>query len=57
MLKRFLVPEADQVMVTEQAARSATQAIFEKMGLTEQDAAQATKPVRRAQHLVQLRPG
>jgi len=42
MLERFLVPEADRVLVSETAARSATQAIFEKMGLPEQDAAVAT---------------
>ena len=42
MLKRFLVPEEDQVLVKEEAVRAATQAIFEKMGLTEGDAALAT---------------
>jgi L-2-hydroxycarboxylate dehydrogenase (NAD+) len=42
MLKRFLVPEADQVLVSEQAARTATQAIFEKMGLPAADAELAT---------------
>lgn len=42
MLKRFLVPEADQVLVTEKAARDATQAIFEKVGLTTADAELAT---------------
>ena len=33
MLKHFLVPEADQVLVSEQAARSGTQALFEAMGM------------------------
>ena len=42
MLKRFLVPEKDQVLVTEAAARSATQSIFEKMGMSEEDAVIAT---------------
>lgn len=42
MLKRFLVPEADQVLVSEQAVRAATQAIFEKMGMTEADAILST---------------
>ena len=38
MLKRFLVPEKDQVMVSEADARAATEAIFVKMGLPEDDA-------------------
>jgi L-2-hydroxycarboxylate dehydrogenase (NAD+) len=38
MLKHFLVPEADQVMVTEEKARAATQAVFEKMGLPADEA-------------------
>ena len=42
MLERFLVPEADQVLVTEQAIRRATEMIFIKMGLTEIDAGTAT---------------
>jgi LDH2 family malate/lactate/ureidoglycolate dehydrogenase len=42
MLKRFLVPEPDQVLVSEAAVRSATEAIFVKMGMTEKDAALAT---------------
>ena len=42
MLKRFLVPEADQVLVSEQAARAATQEIFEKMGMSREDAALST---------------
>ena len=42
MLKRFLVPEKDQVLVTEAAARAATQSIFEKMGMSEEDAVIAT---------------
>lgn len=42
MLERFLVPEADQVLVTEQAIRDATEMIFIKMGLTEDDARTAT---------------
>jgi L-2-hydroxycarboxylate dehydrogenase (NAD+) len=41
MLKRFLVPEADQVLVSEQAARAATHAIFVKMGMTDEDASQS----------------
>ena len=35
MLKRFLVPEKDQVMVSEDDARAATEASFLKMGLPE----------------------
>ena len=42
MLKRFLVPEADQVFVTEQAARAATESILRKMNLSDEDAALAT---------------
>jgi len=32
MLKHFLVPEADQVLVSEDKARAGTKAVFEKMG-------------------------
>ena len=42
MLKHFLVPEEDKVMVTEDKARTATQAVFEKMGLPEDEAASCT---------------
>ena len=42
MLERFKVPEADQVVVPEPQMRDATHAIFEAMGLTEDDAALAT---------------
>lgn len=42
MLKRFLVPEADQVLVTEPAVRAATESIFSKMGLGDDDAKLAT---------------
>ena len=42
MLDRFLVPETDQVLVTEQAARNATHTIFLKMGLSDEDAAVST---------------
>ena len=42
MLKRFLVPEKDQVMGSEADARAATEAIFVKMGLPEDDAVLAT---------------
>ena len=38
MLTRFLVPEADRVMVAEADARHATETIFRKMGLIEEDA-------------------
>ncbi|MEM7017537.1 MAG: Ldh family oxidoreductase, partial [Pseudomonadota bacterium] len=38
MLKRFLVPEKDQVMVSEKDARHATEAIFRKLQLPEDDA-------------------
>ena len=41
MLERFLVPDADRVMVDEGKARQATTMIFEKMGMTEEDAVQA----------------
>jgi LDH2 family malate/lactate/ureidoglycolate dehydrogenase len=39
MLKQFLVPEKDQVLVKEEKARAATQAVFEKMGLPANEAA------------------
>ena len=39
MMEHFLVPEVDAVRVTEDAARAGTQAIFEKMGLSGNDAA------------------
>ena len=39
MLKRFLVPENDRVYVKEEAARGATEMIFRKMGMTDEDAA------------------
>lgn len=39
MLKHFRVPEADQVLVPEPAAREGTQAIFEAMGMPSDDAA------------------
>ena len=39
MLKHFLVPEADQVLVAEATAREGTQALFEKMGMPAEDAA------------------
>jgi L-2-hydroxycarboxylate dehydrogenase (NAD+) len=42
MLKRFLVPAADQILVSEQAARDATRQIFVKMGMPEADAVLAT---------------
>ena len=42
MLKHFLVPEKDKVMVTEDKARAATQAVFEKMGLLADEAASCT---------------
>ena len=42
MLKHFLVPEADQVLVSETAARAGTQAIFEAMGVAPKDAALST---------------
>ena len=38
MMEHFLVPEVDAVRVTEDAARAGTQAIFERMGLAENDA-------------------
>ena len=42
MLKHFLVPETDQVLVSEAAAREGTQAIFEAMGVPPDDAALCT---------------
>ena len=42
MLKRFLVPDADQVLVSESDARAATATIFRKMGMTPDDADIAT---------------
>ena len=42
MLKRFLVPEADRVMVSEEDARHATKTVFLAMGLNEEDADVAT---------------
>ena len=42
MLKRFLVPEADRVFVSEEAVRRATKAIFLEMGQSELDAEQST---------------
>ena len=42
MLKHFLVPEADQVLIAEGAARAGTQALFEKMGMPAEDAALCT---------------
>ncbi len=39
MLRHFLVPEADQVLVSEAAAREGTQAVFEAMGMPSGDAA------------------
>ncbi len=39
MLKHFLVPEADQVLVSEAAARAGMQALFERMGMAAEDAA------------------
>ena len=41
MLKRFLVPEADQVLVTAAAARHATEAILTDVGLSAEAAATA----------------
>jgi LDH2 family malate/lactate/ureidoglycolate dehydrogenase len=38
MLKRFLVPPKDQVLVGDAAARAATEAVFERMGLPSEDA-------------------
>lgn len=38
MLKHFLVPEEDQVLVSEETARAGTQAVFEKMGLPSNEA-------------------
>ena len=42
MLERFLVPEADQVLVKEEDVRAATATIFRKMGLSDEDADIAT---------------
>lgn len=42
MLERFKVPVADQVVVPEPQVRDATHAIFDSMGLAEEDAALAT---------------
>ncbi|MDA1278560.1 MAG: Ldh family oxidoreductase [Chloroflexi bacterium] len=39
MLKHFLVPEKDRVLVSEEKARAGTQAVFEKMGLPADEAA------------------
>jgi L-2-hydroxycarboxylate dehydrogenase (NAD+) len=39
MLKHFLVPEKDQVLVSEEKARAGTQAVFEKMGIPTDEAA------------------
>ena len=41
MLERFQVPETDKVIVREERVRSATEAVFLKMGLGEKDAVQA----------------
>lgn len=38
MLERFKVPAEDQVLVREEKMRSATEAIFSKMGLSDEDA-------------------
>lgn len=42
MLERFLVPEADRVMIQERDVRHATETIFTKMGLPRDDAVLAT---------------
>ena len=42
MLERFLVPEAERVFVAEARVRAATETVFRKMGLTAEDAEQAT---------------
>jgi L-2-hydroxycarboxylate dehydrogenase (NAD+) len=42
MLDRFKVPEADRVYVRQEIMRVATEQIFERMGLSEEDAALAT---------------
>ena len=42
MLKHFLVPVADQILVSETAARAGTQTIFEAMGMPPEDAALST---------------
>ena len=41
MLERFQVPATDEVIVPEDRVRAATETIFRKMGLGEQDSAQA----------------
>ena len=38
MLERFFVPEEDRIYVDQQQMRTATEAIFRKMGLTDDDA-------------------
>ena len=43
MLERFQVPEADKVIVREERVRSATEAVFRKMGLGDSDAARAAE--------------
>src|SRR5207244_3245246 len=40
MLERFKVPEKDQVMISEAALRRTVTQIFEKLGLTHDDAAE-----------------
>lgn len=42
MLKRFLVPEEEQVLVSESAVREATTALFLKMGMAAKDAETAS---------------
>ncbi len=42
MLERFHVPEADRVYVRQEKMRAATEAVFLKMGLSDQDAALST---------------
>ena len=42
MLDRFKVPEADRVYVRQEEMRAATEAIFEGVGLSSEDAALAT---------------
>ena len=39
MLKHYLVPEKDQILVSEEKARAGTTAVFEKMGLPADEAA------------------
>ena len=43
MLERFQVPEADKVIVREERVRSATEAVFRKLGLGASDAARAAE--------------